>query len=207
MKKIAVIDYGMGNLMSVQNALTALGCEFITSGDPLELRGADAYILPGVGAFPQAMANLSSYGLMEVLEDNVVTKKKPLLGICLGMQLLADSSQELGLHKGLGWVTGNVVKLEAPTPIRIPHVGWNSVESAANSVLFRGISQGTHFYFDHSYHYVCNDKILAASCHYGRRIVAAFEAENIFATQFHPEKSQNAGLRLMRNYINFVEAA
>ena len=206
MTRIVIIDYGMGNLESVKNALEFLGYSPVISRDPAEVAAADAYILPGVGAFPLAMKNLEASGLVAPLTDNVIGKKKPILGICLGMQLMARSSTELGVNAGLGWLDAEVVHIPPADALKVPHVGWNDVQIAKDSVLFKNFPERTHFYFDHSYHFVCARKTIAADCQYGSPIVAAVEQDNICATQFHPEKSQNAGLRLLRNFLNAVEA-
>lgn len=205
-KKIVIIDYGMGNIQSVANALSFLEYKAILSRDHAILDQADGYILPGVGAFAVAMENLQRYNLITILEKNVLTCKKPLLGICLGMQLLAQSSTEMGFHKGLGWVDATIEAL-IPTPtLRVPHVGWNSIEVLQELALFKAISSDTHFYFDHSFYMKCHDKTLQSSVTlYGELVTASIQKENIFATQFHPEKSQTAGLKLLRNFLNFVE--
>ena len=207
-KKIVIIDYGMGNIQSIANALSFLGYKAILSRDHAVLDQADGYILPGVGAFGVAMENLYKYDLITVLEKNVLTCKKPLLGICLGMQLLAKSSTEMGFHKGLGWVDATIEELIATPTLRVPHVGWNSIEVLQENPLFKAIPSDTHFYFDHSFYMKCHDKTLQSSVTlYGELVTASLQKENIFATQFHPEKSQTAGLKLLRNFLNFVEDA
>ena len=205
-KKIVIIDYGMGNIQSVANALSFLGYEALLSRDHTILDQADGYILPGVGAFGVAMKNLQKHNLITVLEKNVLTCKKPLLGICLGMQLLAKSSTEMGFYEGLGWVDATIEALIATPKLRIPHVGWNSIEVLQEYPLFSAISSDTHFYFDHSFYMKCHDETLQSSVTlYGNLVTASIQKENIFATQFHPEKSQTAGLKLLRNFLNFVE--
>lgn len=205
-KKIVIIDYGMGNIQSVANALSFLGYEATLSHEHAVLNVADGYILPGVGAFGVAMDNLRSYNLITVLENNILRDKKPLLGICLGMQLLAKNSVEMGFHEGLGWVDATIEAL-IPTPeLRVPHVGWNAIEVRQQEPLFRGLPSDTHFYFDHSFYMKCHDTTLQSSVTlYGELITASIQKENIFATQFHPEKSQTAGLKLLRNFLNVVE--
>lgn len=205
-KKIVIIDYGMGNIQSVANALSFLGYRAILSRDHAVLDQADGYILPGVGAFGGAMANLQKHDLIAVLEKNVLICKKPLLGICLGMQLLAKSSTEMGFHKGLGWIDATIEELIVTPTLCVPHVGWNSIEVLQELPLFKAIPSDTHFYFDHSFHMKCHDTTLQSSVTlYGELVTASIQKENIFATQFHPEKSQTAGLKLLRNFLNFVE--
>lgn len=202
--KIMVVDYGMGNLQSVANALLFLGCNAIISNNKEELLLADAYILPGVGAFGEAIKNLNNLGLIDVLNEQVLNRNKPFLGICLGMQLIAESSEEFGNHKGFGWIPGHVKKLAVKPRTHLPHVGWNDVKILKKEPLFKGIEGSPAYYFVHTYHFSCDENYISAQCRYDIDFVAAVQKENIFATQFHPEKSQDQGLRLMRNYLNFV---
>lgn len=205
-KKIVIIDYGMGNIQSIVNALIFLGYEALLSRESEILNQADCYILPGVGAFGLAMENLKKYNLIDILEENIIVKKKPILGICLGMQLLAKSSTEISFHKGLGWIDATIEELRVTEDLRVPHVGWNAVEICQELPLFKGIASNSHFYFDHSFHMVCHDKSLLSSVTiYGESITSSIQKDNIFATQFHPEKSQTAGLKLLRNFLNFME--
>lgn len=206
MKKIAIIDYGMGNVQSVANALEFLGYSSVITDDHSVLKGCDAYILPGVGAFAEAMNNLQERHLISLLDTEVIQKGKPILGICLGMQLFLQSSEEMGLHKGLGWIEGKVVAMIPESHVRVPHVGWNDIIAKEDASLFTGVSKDAHFYFDHSYHVVCNEQYVSAKCLYGSyELTAALHYNNLFATQFHPEKSQTKGLKLLRNFLNFVE--
>jgi glutamine amidotransferase len=206
-RSIVIIDYGMGNLASVANALRFLGYAPAASSDARRVSEADAIILPGVGAFALAMENLERLGLPGVLREQVLERRKPFLGICLGMQLLAESSTEMGLHRGLGFLRGRVEELRPAGRLPVPHVGWNDVRPVAPSALLDNLPQPTNFYFDHSYHLTCDDAgDVAAVCSYGGDVVAAIQRDNVFATQFHPEKSQTMGLRLLRNFLNFVEA-
>lgn len=203
-KKFAVIDYGMGNIGSVVHSLNVLGAEVTTSNQLSELKFADAYILPGVGAFARAMENIHRLKLKDFLNEQVFDLKKPILGICLGMQLMADSSEEEGFTEGLQWVKGKVVKLAPLENLRIPHVGWNNLSVEPHKEIFKNIESSAHFYFDHSYHYVCEDPSnVIASCSYGGKIASVLQKNNIFATQFHPEKSQRNGLKLLRNFMNY----
>lgn len=204
MFRVVIIDYGMGNLGSVQNALSFLGQRAEISSAPETILRADAFVLPGVGAFGEAMVRLRSTGLIEPLTEKVLHRKTPLLGICLGMQLLAEESFEHGYHRGLGWVPGSVRAIPPAQGIRIPHVGWSETSLTRDHALFRNIETGTCYYYDHSYHLECDPSIVAAYTHYGQSMTAAICVDNIVAAQFHPEKSQRAGLKLMRNFLNIV---
>lgn len=197
-----IIDYGVGNVYSVRNALNELGYKVKISSSEDDLESAAALILPGVGAFGAAVAQLKSNGLDEKLNRQVIEKKKPILGICLGMQLLADSSEENGFHQGLGWIPGMVKKLELPSGFKVPHVGWNATEIRKECAMFDRLGTEPNFYFDHSYHFVCDKKYVAATCSYGMEVVAAVNYENISGVQFHPEKSQVNGLKLFRGFLN-----
>lgn len=206
MKKIAIIDYGMGNVQSVANALDFLGYTAVITDDHNVLKECDAYILPGVGAFAEAMNNLRQRHLISLLHAEVIEKQKPILGICLGMQLFLQSSEEMGLHEGLGWIEGKVIAMKPDNTLRVPHVGWNDIVAKENSSLFMGVNIDANFYFDHSYHVVCDEYYVSAKCNYGSfELTAALQHKNLFATQFHPEKSQTKGLKLLRNFLNFVE--
>lgn len=197
---IVVVDYGMGNLHSVAKALERVtDDEIVVSSDTKKLDRATRIVLPGVGAFGQGISNLKSLGLITALEKNVLEKKKPFLGICLGMQLLAETSTEKGLHKGLGWVKGEVTLFE--TNLKVPHVGWNDIEPCKGMLSGCYLGDRT-FYFVHSYHFVTSDNV-AATCGYGAGFVAAIEKGNIFATQFHPEKSQKNGQRLLKQWVEW----
>ncbi len=198
---ICVIDYGMGNLGSVCNALAFLGAEAKVSNDAEEISQASAYVLPGVGAFGEAMARLEELHIIEVLTEQVIDAGKPFLGICLGMQLLARDSQEGGHHEGLGWIDGQVIRLTEERGVRVPHVGWASLE-ASDDPLFARTGEGASFYFDHSYHLVCDDTLVTATCDFGSPVIAALRKDNIFGVQFHPEKSQRSGLKLLRGFLN-----
>lgn len=190
----------MGNLGSVQNALHKLGYNSEISSEPGKVIKASKVILPGVGAFEDAMSNLASKGLADAVKE-VVARKVPLLGICLGMQLLCEVSEENGLHQGLNLVPGRVARFKLPKSYKVPHMGWNQVEPVADSRLFAGIATNSHFYFVHSYHVNPEEqKCIGAHCHYGYYFVCALECENLFATQFHPEKSGEVGLKLLNNF-------
>lgn len=200
---VCVVDYGLGNLFSVKKAIEACGKPVIVSRDPADLAAADRIILPGVGAFGDGIARLRSFGLIDPLEQAVFTRHVPFLGICLGMQLLADDSDEYGLHQGLGWIPGHVRKLSTEEHgLKVPHIGWNDIQMHYSHPLFEGIPNGSDFYFVHSYSLQPEDPdCVAATTSYGSSIVAAIQKENMFATQFHPEKSQELGLRLLENFL------
>lgn len=206
MKKIMVVDYGMGNLKSVLNALTYVGAEAFISQNKGDVAMADAFVLPGVGAFGEAMENLQRLDLQAPLRDAVVDRKKPLLGICLGMQLLAASSEEKGRHRGLGWIPGEVVRLSPGAGLRLPHVGWNSIEVLRPNELLPRADQEVDYYFVHSYHVRTAADVVVATCRYGETFAAALRTDNIFAVQFHPEKSQWSGLQLLRGFAAAVQA-
>ncbi len=201
-KAILIINYGMGNIGSVANALGSLGAKYVVSDRARDLRDSRALILPGVGAFGAAMENLRKLDLVNELTEQVLIHGKPILGICLGMQLLAKDSVEQGFFTGLGWIDGHVRAMDPSDGLRIPHVGWNSVAVSQRIPLFERIEEGSHFYFDHGFHFESKEPIVSATCEYGRTYVAAIQKENIFATQFHPEKSQRNGLKLLRNFLN-----
>ena len=157
------------------------------------------------GAFHAAMHNLHVRGFCDLLNEQVLHHKKPFLGICLGMQLIAQSSVESQYTKGLGWINGHVLKIETHHH-PVPHVGWNDVTYSQDSILFNGIKEGGHFFFDHSYHVLCDPKLVTAYCDYDGPRVASIQQDNIFAVQFHPEKSQKNGAKLLRNFLNFIQA-
>ncbi len=202
-KSIVIINYGMGNLRSVGNAIKMLGYTPLISDKKDVIASSDAYVLPGVGAFGEAVRNLNSLGLIDVLNEQVIFNGKPFLGICLGLQLLAKDSDEMGFHTGLGWIDGHVTRIS--NAVKVPHVGWNDVRIKNPMPLFQNINRGTHYYFDHTYRLECAPEFVSATCDYGEDLVAGVQKDNIFATQFHPEKSQVRGLQLLRNYLNYVE--
>ena len=202
---IAVVDYGMGNLHSVRHALAMAGAEVCVTNRPEELREAERIVLPGVGAFGECVKNLCATGVIDVLAEEVLQKGKPLLGICLGLQVLAHEGHEMGIHQGLGWVPGVVKRLEPQANgFKVPHVGWNEIIPTQSTPLFQGLDQTATFYFVHSYHLVPDDpSLIAALCDYGGPFTAAVMHGNLFATQFHPEKSQRNGLRLLENFVRW----
>ena len=200
---IAIIDYGMGNLRSVQKAFEKIGVPATIAGDPSALRDAPAAVLPGVGAFRDAIAELERLGFSDAIRDHVAAGR-PLLGICLGLQLLFDASEEDGEHAGLGLVPGRVVRFVSQPGLKIPHMGWNTVAATpqhADAAELAGVDDGSHVYFVHSYHVVPDDEsVVALRSDHGGPFVAAIRSGPIFATQFHPEKSQGLGQRLLANF-------
>jgi glutamine amidotransferase len=200
MPRTVIIDYGMGNLDSMARAVEKCGATPVIGRDADALAGADKAILPGVGAFPHAMRNLQERGLVEPLR--AFARGKPLLGVCLGMQLLATRGSEIEAIDGLGLIDGTVERLAAPEPLRVPHVGWNDVEHAADDPLFAGIPPGKDFYFVHSFQFVCADPAdRVATTSYGGAVTAAVRRGLLHGVQFHPEKSQQWGLRLLNNFL------
>lgn len=206
MKRIGIIDYGMGNLHSVENALRYIGADCFISDDKAALSKADALILPGVGAFPDAIERLDSLGYPEFIKAE--TEKKPLLGICLGMQLLFEKSYEFKECEGLGFIKGEVVKLKAgqtDKTYKIPHIGYNGVTTVNPCPLLKGIDEGACFYFVHSYMGVCADRAqLASVTEYGEEVTAIVASGNVYGTQFHPEKSGDNGLMLLKNFKEMI---
>jgi imidazole glycerol-phosphate synthase subunit HisH len=201
---IVIIDYGMGNIQSIHNALVKMGGNVSISNKAEDLQAADALILPGVGAFSEAMSNLKSLGLIESIINAVKDQRKPLLGICLGMQLLADSSDERGSSKGLSLIPGNVKRIPVTPDLRLPHIGWNTLLVKQKEPLFLGVNDEDAVYFVHSYHFVCDPYYVSATTDYGCEVVAAVQRENIFGVQFHPERSQKKGLMLLGKFVDYV---
>lgn len=201
---IAVVDYGMGNLRSVQKALERVGLDAVITSNPSDLDNADGIVVPGVGAFGDAIHNLERLGLKDKIVENI-NKGKPYLGICLGLQILFEYGFEFGEHQGLGVIKGKVVRFDEKLDIKIPHMGWNQVWKRKNSKMFEDIKEGEFFYFVHSYY--CkpdDDEAMATSTDYGITFCSAVEMDNVWAVQFHPEKSQQAGLKLLSNFKKFV---
>ena len=197
---VVIIDYGMGNVASVQKKLKFLDIESEVTNDPQKISDSDCIILPGVGSFKQGMTNLHDLGLVEVLNEEVIQKKKKFLGICLGMQLIASKGTEPEPTEGLGWIEGEVVRFDFKGR-RIPHLGWNNIEVKNNKFL--DDVEDMNFYFIHSYHFkVKNQNQISSYVNYGEKIVSSVTHENIFATQFHPEKSQTSGLAVLTSFFN-----
>lgn len=204
--KTVIIDYGSGNIESVFNAVSLVknsNQEIVISRNPADLKSATSLILPGVGAFADCIAGLKAVtGLAEELRKQVVTEKKPFLGVCVGMQVLASIGFENGEHQGLNFINGKVEKIE--TGLRIPHMGWNEVVFKAEHPMLKGIKSGEHFYFANSYHFSCqNENNEIAHFDYGTKLCAAIAKDNIFGAQFHPEKSGEVGLKLLNNFLNW----
>jgi glutamine amidotransferase len=203
-----VIDYDMGNLKSMSNALKALGVAHQISGDPAVVGAASAIILPGVGAFGDGMRSLGRRGLIDVLEKKVLSDGVPYLGVCLGMQFLAGRSDEHGEHQGLGWIPGNVKRIAPADPrLKVPHMGWNELDlTDGGSPLMRDIEDRTAVYFLHGYHFMPDaGECVVATTDHGGKLVAAVQRGHIFGVQFHPEKSQGAGLAILRNFADYAQ--
>ena len=199
---IAIVKYGMGNVASVQKALNKLGYTSIITNNHNEIKQADLILLPGVGSFKKGMENLHESGLVDLLTQEVVVNKKPFLGICLGMQLIASKGTEPEFINGLGWIDGEVVKIESTKGLRIPHLGWNTVISSTNDEFYSEFN-GQDYYFIHSYHFkVANKNEVIFTVPYDGDLVAAVQKNNIHAMQFHPEKSQTVGMQLLKKIID-----
>jgi len=197
---ITIVNCGINNLRSVEKAFQHLGHEVTVTRDPAEVARASKIVLPGVGAFGAAMQSLQEAGLVEPLLEHVA-QGKPFLGVCLALQLLFDWSEEIGLHSGLGIVSGKVVRLPDAPGLKIPHMGWSGLHFPRCTRLFNGMEEGDKVYFVHSYHVVPDDGgIASATSHHGQEFVAAIEADNVMAVQFHPEKSSAVGLKILDNF-------
>ncbi len=203
---ITIIDYEVGNLFSIKNILKKIGVKSVIESDPNKARHAEKLILPGVGNFGHGMQKLRQSGWEEVLNHKVLEEKTPILGICLGMQLLTQGSEEAPGEKGLGWFDADTRKFafeDENKRWKIPHMGWNDVKVQNNSRLFDGFEEERRFYFVHSYHVVCNQKSdVMGTSHYGYDFVCALEKDNILGAQFHPEKSHRFGMQLLKNFAN-----
>ncbi len=209
---IAIVDYGMGNLRSVHKAFERVGLPAIVTHDPGLIRKATGLVVPGVGAFKKAMENLKELGLVETIIE-FIEGGKPFLGICLGLQILFSESEEFGVQSGLGIFKGRVVRFSfslpglslSANPLKVPHMGWNAVNVRKRPPALEGIENGAHFYFVHSYYPVPEDpEIVATTTDYGGEFVSSITRENLFACQFHPEKSQAAGLKILKNFGSSV---
>lgn len=203
---IAIVDYGVGNLFSLKCSLQAIGAEVTVTGDAQQLKNADKLILPGVGAFEDAAKKLRNTGLDTVIKEEAA-RGKPILGICLGMQLLFEKSYEYGEHPGLGLIPGSVVPMEGflPENLKIPHIGWNALRMKKSSPLFRYIAEGDCVYFVHSYFAAHCEDFVIADTEYGQWLTAAVQRENVFGCQFHPEKSGSVGLNILRAFAEMEE--
>ena len=204
--KVAIIDYGMGNIKSLTNALSFLNLETYLVNNPKDLKNFSIFFLPGVGSFKLATENLKKLHLIDELKNQILIKKKKILGICLGMQLLGKSSTENGISEGLNFINNEVTRFQFDNKLlyRSPHVGFNNLSKISeNFDLFKNINQEDNFYFVHSFKmkHEKNNKVFAC-CNYEKEFLAAFQMENIFGVQFHPEKSQSSGLRLLKNFLS-----
>jgi len=202
---IAIIDYGIGNLHSVRSAFESVADDVVLTSDPDVLANADQLVLPGVGTFAAGSDNLESSGLGEAVRTHVLQKGRPLLGICLGMQLLATSGEEDGAHAGLGLVPGTVQPLSPPSDLRLPHIGWNNIAVTGTCPVLEKLGREPTFYFVHGYQLIPDDpSVVVATVNYGGSVVAAVASGPIVATQFHPEKSQELGLKLIENFVEWT---
>ncbi len=202
---IAIIDYGVGNIFSLRSSLKYIGADAVLTSDKKTIESADKILLPGVGAFGDAAEKLKSSGMWDIVKKEVSEKNKPLLGICLGMQLLLEKSCEYGEHEGLGFIKGSVVSMEPviPKSYKIPHIGWNSLQFPKNkekSKLYKYINENDFVYFVHSYFAKDCDEAVSATTDYGASLTASVEFENIFGTQFHPEKSGETGMKILKGF-------
>ena len=207
MSEIAIIDYGMGNLRSVQKGLERVGCKAQVTREPQQIVSARGVVLPGVGAFSACMENLRRFGLVEAIRE-VVLQRKPFLGICLGFQLLFTESEEFGPQKGLDLFPGKVVGFRPQNGLKVPHMGWNRIVKKKESPFLQGITDGDYLYFVHSYYVTPADvSVVATTTTYGTSFVSSIATDHLFACQFHPEKSQKIGLRILDNFARFAEKA
>ena len=195
---IVIVDYGMGNLPNVKRALNLYSEDVVISSDIEIIKKADKILLPGVGAFGDAMRNIDKLGMREVLVE--ASKIKPFLGICLGMQLLFEGSEEDSSEKGLGIIKGSVKKFK-DIELKVPEIGWNSVKKPKESKILKGLADGSYFYFVHSYYVVPEEEVAVGVTEYGYEFVSVIEKGNIMATQFHPEKSHDEGLKILKNFV------
>lgn len=204
--KVAIVDYDMGNISSIENAINHVGeYDIVVTSSASEIEAADCILLPGVGAFPDAMKKLREKGLIDTLNKVVIKDKKPTLGICLGMQLLFDTSDEITQTAGLGWIPGKVVYMKPTYELRVPHVGWNNLIIQNDSIIFDYLANDKDFYFVHSLHVQCDEKYVLAKFEYGSDMTASVQFENIVGMQFHPEKSQKVGLRAMKSFLDWAQ--
>ena len=204
MKSVVIIDCGIGNHRSVQNALTLLNVATTVTSDPTAIAEADYLILPGVGSFGEGMDGMRERNLIEPVTDAVMRKRTPILGICLGMKMFATTGLEHGEHRGLSFIPGTVVKV--PTSLRLPHIGWNNVQIIGNHSITKNYDREPIFYFVHSYHLVPDDpSVVAGTCDYGAEVVAIVQKGNVMGTQFHPEKSHEDGLQIFRNFLDIAK--
>ena len=204
--KVGVIDYGMGNLFSVIGALEIVGADVTICKVPDSLKEVDRIVLPGVGAFKDCIDIITKTGFKDALNREVIELGKPIFGICLGMQIMGHGSSEFGQHKGLGWIEGDVIRLKPDAHnLRVPHIGWYDVNYSVDSPLFANLPESPDFYFVHSFYLQCDqNQDVEATCDYGQTVTAAIKKNNIFASQFHPEKSQDLGLKVLENFLSWI---
>lgn len=197
---IAILDYGIGNLKSVYNMFKKVGVESTITSDSSTIRNADKYLLPGVGSFDHGITSLRNAPFFDVLENEVLKNRKPIIGICLGMQLLTNSSEE-GQEKGLGWIDAETLKFDlTDKSLSIPHMGWNNIYPKSQDTIFRDL-EDNRFYFVHSFHVVCNsEENVLATTNYGQEFTCSINRENVYGVQFHPEKSHKYGMQLLKNF-------
>lgn len=201
MKEVCILDYGSGNVGSVFNLIRNMKYKCNVSNDPKIIKKSTHIILPGVGSFGEAMKKIKKKLPLKIIEDEVLNKKKPFLGICVGMQVLAEKGEEFGIHVGLGWIKGRVKKIRAK---KLPHIGWNNLLIKKKSLLVDGIQNNDDFYFVNSFYFeISEKKNIIANTKYHHSFCSVVQKQNIFGTQFHPEKSQNAGKKLIANFLNF----
>lgn len=201
---VCILDYGSGNVGSVQNIISYIGYEVCVSNDEARIREATHLILPGVGAFGPAMQQIRERIPISALEESVLGHKKPFLGICVGMQVLSDLGHENGQHPGLGWIPGEVIRVDSNS-LPLPHMGWNDVDVLIEAPLFKGLGEHNNFYFVHSYALVPeNSEVVSSKVDYGSRFCSSIQSDNIFGVQFHPEKSQKAGQLLFQNFLSLI---
>ena len=200
MIKVCIMDYGSGNVKSISNLVSYLGYRVIVSNEISEINSATHLILPGVGSFGTAMKNINSQIPISKIEVEVIQKKKPFLGICVGMQVLAEKGYEHGEHDGLGWIPGTVEKLNVGNA-PLPHIGWNNIVLKKDSVLFHNLDAINDFYFVHSYSVKTDESYITSETNYEGDFCSSIQKENIYGVQFHPEKSQKAGQRLIQNFL------
>lgn len=202
---ICIINYRLGNIRSLVKAFNKMGGEIVVSEKISDIRNAKKLVLPGVGSFERGMENLGKIGLISVLKEQILMKKKPILGICLGMQLMFRNSEEDGFTEGLGFINGKVKKFtfDSASELKSPHMGWNNVfgENLNSIKIFEGVGENSNFYFVHSYHALLNENINCGYTDYGYSFVSVIQKNNIYGTQFHPEKSQKEGLKIIKNFI------
>jgi len=200
---VVIIDYKMGNLRSVQKAFEKIGCDAVVTNDIEIIKNASKIVLPGVGAFADGMKHLNELGLINVLNEEIIKNKKPFLGICLGMQLISNKSYENGETQGLAWIDAEVVKFDFTNKkLKVPHVGWNNTKFKNKNKLLNEVADNSDFYFVHSYYFKTDEDVVTSTTEYGFEFVSSINKENIYAFQFHPEKSQTVGLKILENFVN-----